>query len=94
MLLILHISGALVFIGTGAISVINKNALYKKLMRGGVVFEFITGTLLAVNTGTSFGSYCAKMGLYLAFWLVVEAVNFIRISQRAPQKALLEDQAR
>lgn len=78
MLLILHIAGSFIFIGTGTVAMITKNEVYKKIMRGFVVFEFATGTLLSISSGASFGSYCAKMGVYLAFWLVLELVFILR----------------
>ncbi len=70
MLLVIHVVGAVATFGLGL--------FFRKLLRAGVLFEFITGTLLAITEGSTLGSYCVKIGFYLAFWFALEAIFIIR----------------
>jgi hypothetical protein len=74
----------------GAISTFTAGVFSRKLLRIGVVFEFVTGTILSINAGSSVLGYCAKMGLYLALWLGLEGMHIIRNERQASRLLKLE----
>lgn len=76
-MLLVHILGAVLTFGLGLFS--------RKLLRAGMFAQIVTGTLLAISEATSLSGYCAKLGLYLALWLILEGVWAIRISRQASQ---------
>lgn len=91
-LLIIHILGAIGMFGVGIAAVFKKSTFLRNTMRWGVLFEAATGTLLAVFGGATVGSYCLKIGLYLAFWGIIEVI--IHISLQENRQALLEQKER
>ena len=52
-------------------------ALIKKLLRLNIAFQFGSGIALALSTNAGFLSTCAKLGLYLAFYVGVEGVIYL-----------------
>lgn len=73
MVLLFHILGAISFFGVGVSVLFNKGSV--RIMRALVAFELVTGTILSISAQATLASYCAKMGIYLAFWMGVEIIS-------------------
>jgi hypothetical protein len=84
LILAIHIFGAVFMLFVASSSLLKlwagklqKVSGYAIVLAWGMVFEVVSGSVMALQMGASVGSFCAKIGLYFAAWLAVETILFV-----------------
>lgn len=83
-ILLVHIFGAIGLLLVSASSLFGLSTrrlktvgFYAKALAYGMVFQVVSGSLLAISSDTAAGSFCAKIGLYFALWVAMEFMLFV-----------------